>query len=234
MKKWHSFVLLLLFPVLITSCSQKDNPAGAENQDAVSLPTFSFKAPNTASKDQYATKTKEQISSANDYAQIISSAFVHISPSKNGNTWTWVWQAGGGATETLTGLKNTDGSISWELILNGNIYGQNYSNRKIMDGTTSADEKKGNWNIYDQNTTILVSRLSWTSDESGVISGTVTNYSFSLVTGKKEIINRPDKSGELTVYDENSLITFQSSWKTNGSGDWKSYTNGLETASGSW
>ncbi|MGE5682867.1 MAG: hypothetical protein ACM34K_18525, partial [Bacillota bacterium] len=203
MKKWHSFVILLLFPVLITSCSKKDNPVSTNNQDAVSLPSFSFKGPNTRSNDPYAAQTKTQISSANNYAQIISSAFVHISPSKNGNIWSWVWQAGGGATETLTGLKNADGSVSWELILNGNIYGHNYSNRKIMDGTTSPDEKKGNWNVYDENTTILVNRLSWTTDEIGVVSGTLTNYSYSVETGKKEIINRPDKSGELRVYDEN-------------------------------
>ncbi|MGE5352805.1 MAG: hypothetical protein ACM3P0_12030 [Acidobacteriota bacterium] len=234
MKKCHSFALLLLFSALITSCSKKEDIAGTQNQDAVSVPTFSFKGPVTYSRDQYAAQTKDYISSANSYPEMFSIPFVPLAPSRNGNIWTWVWQAGGGGTETLTGIKSTDGTVSWELVLNGNIYGQNYSNRKMLDGTTSLDEKKGQWNIYDKNTTILVNTLSWTTDASGVVSGTVANYSYSTVTGKKEIINRPDRSGELTVYGENDDRTFQASWKPDGSGQWKSFINGQETANGSW
>ncbi|HEX2960397.1 MAG TPA: hypothetical protein VHO43_01310 [Ignavibacteriales bacterium] len=235
MKKWHSFVILLLFPVLITSCSQKDNnPESSENQDVVSLPGLSFMGPNTASRDQYAAQTKSQISLANNYAQIISSPFTHSQPSKSGNTWNWIFEAGGGATESLTAVKNTDGTISWEMILNGNIYGKNYSSWKVLDGTTSADQKKGTWNIYDENAAIPAARLSWISDESGAVYATLTTYSLSVLTGKKEIINRPDKSGELKVYGDNGIETFQAVWQSDGSGQWKSYTNGQETAGGSW
>lgn len=234
MKKWHPFLILLLFSVLITSCSKKDDPVSPQNQDAVSLPAFSFKGPKTFSKDQYAVQTNTQISSANDYLDLIRLPFVNVQPGKSGNQWTWIFEAGGGATETLRALKNADGSIYWELFVNGNIYGSNHNNWKIIDGTTSADEKNCNWTIYAENSSIPAARLAWTTDEQGTVSGTLTNYSYSLVTGKKEIINRSDNSGGLSVYDDNNQMTFQSVWNTDGSGSWKSYTNGQETANGSW
>lgn len=237
MKKLYSLVVLLLLSLLITSCSKKDDkavdPGDGGDSQAPGIPTVSFKGPNTQSTDQYALLTKSSVESFNAYPQLLSAMFSSTKPSNSNGQWLWVVSPGQGATETFTAKKNSDGSYTWTLVLNGTIQNDTYSNWKALEGTTSADGKTGNWKIYDDNTTTLVGEFTWSTNSGGILSGTFLSYENGATSGKFEVVNNPDNSGSLKVYS-NNILSFYSTWKADGTGTWHSYENGVEKTNGNW
>jgi len=234
MKKLYFLVILLFASVLITSCSKKDDNPAAPGETAPGIPSVSFKGPNTSSTDQFAQQTKSIVTSFNAYPMLFSGMFASVKPSGGGNNWNWVLSPGNGATETFTGTKNSDGSYSWKLVFNGTVDDVSYNNFKAMDGHTSADGKSGNWRIYEDNTTTLVAEFSWTTSSSGVLSGNLIEYDGPDISGQMTVVNNTDNSGELKIYGQNSEMQFNSTWKADGTGEWHSYDNGLETTNGNW
>ncbi|HEX2865615.1 MAG TPA: hypothetical protein VHO03_01160 [Ignavibacteriales bacterium] len=238
MKKFYSLFILLLLSLVITSCSKKDdNPTGPEaSGTAPTFPTITFKGPNTSSTDTYATQTNSVITAFNGFPQMLSGPFSAVKPSSEGGDWKWVVSPGNGATETFYATKNSDGSFTWRLILNGKVDADEdaYNNWKAVDGYTSADGKNGNWKIYKPNTTSTVAEFSWTTNSSGTLTGTIIEYDGSTVSSKMEVVNNADNSGSLKQYGANAVLEFQSSWKADGSGEWHSYNNGVEDNHGNW
>ncbi|MGE5430893.1 MAG: hypothetical protein ACM3QX_07455 [Syntrophomonadaceae bacterium] len=236
MKKLYTLVVLLLMSFLIASCSKKDdNPNGpGTNDTAPGIPTVTFKGPNTNSTDQFALLTKSSVESMNAYPMLFYGVFASIPPSNSDGKWQWVVKPGGTATETFTASKNSDGSFTWKLILNGTIDNNSYNNWKALEGTTSADGKNGNWKIFDDNTTILVGEFNWSTNSGGILSGTMLSYNNGVASGKIEVVNNPDNSGSLKVYGETNVLEFLSTWKADGTGTWHSYDNGVEKTNGNW
>ncbi|HEX2960398.1 MAG TPA: hypothetical protein VHO43_01315 [Ignavibacteriales bacterium] len=236
MRKLYSVFILLLAVLLISSCSKEEKnsvePEG-NNDKAPGLPNVAFKGPNTQSTDQYAIITKTSVESFNTYPLLINSIFSAVQPTSSNGEWKWVVNPGGTASETFTGKRNSDGSYTWALILNGTIQNDSYSNWKAFEGTTSADGKSGNWKIFDENSTTLVGEYSWSTNASGILTGILLEYDNGAASGKMEVINNPDNSGSLKIY-HNNVLELMSTWKTDGTGTWHSYENGVEKTNGNW
>ncbi|MGE5352806.1 MAG: hypothetical protein ACM3P0_12035 [Acidobacteriota bacterium] len=237
MRKLYSVLILLLAALLISSCSKEEKnptePGGENNSKAPGLPNVTFKGPNTQTNDLYALRTKASVESFNTYPLLINSVFSAVQPSSSDGEWRWVVNPGGTASETFIGKKNSDGGYYWSLILNGKIQNTSYDSWKAFDGTTSADGKSGNWKVYDKNTVNLVGEFTWSTNSAGILKGIFIEYSNGTTSGKYEVTNNPDNSGSLKIYTKN-VLEFESSWKSDGTGDWHSYENGVEKTNGNW
>ncbi len=55
--------------------------------------------------------------------------------------------------------------------------------------------------------------------------------------GRIEITVNPDESGSVTYYEWNGsafVMVFKAVWNTDGSGEWWTYENGVQTGHGTW
>lgn len=232
MKKFNSLVIVLLLSLAVTSCSKKDDNPAAPKDEPPGIPSVSFKGPNTNSTDQWAIYTKSSVESMNAYPMMLS-AFSSANPTSKDGQWRWELSPVAGFTESFTGTRNSDGSYTWVLMLNGTYEGSTYSNWKALEGTTSSDGKSGSWKAFEDNTTVLTADYTWSTSSTGVLSGTFKGYENSVVTGKIEITNNPDNSGSLLVYNSGELM-FKSTWIANGTGQWWGYENGVQKTQGNW
>jgi hypothetical protein len=147
-----------------------------------------------------------------------------VTGSQNGNVTTWTLPANG---YIMTATKNSDGSISYHLTMQGLDY---------MVGTLNADGKSGNWNLFDAGT--KVSDLVWTTDANNTLTGTWQSYSSgTTVSNKTVLINNADKSGDCKYYNytNGTLITWRVVWNAAKHGTWYTYNiSGTQTGTGTF
>ncbi len=221
----------------LTGCSddKSSNPAGpGTTQNTAAIPQITFKGPNTTSTDPYAMWAK---TSATTFNAILapSTVFASLPAQQNGNTSTWTYTVGG-ATYTFTGIKQSDGSYVWTYVVNGTSGTTTYNNFKGLEGTSSADGKSGSWAFYELNQTTKVSDLAYTTNASNVLTGTwITYESNGTISSKMILVNNPDGSGSLEIYDDGLHMNYKSVWIANGSGTWYTYdSSGVQTETGTW
>ncbi|MBM4162305.1 MAG: hypothetical protein FJ217_14545 [Ignavibacteria bacterium] len=227
------FLLSALLAVFVAGCSKNDTSPTEPEGSAATIPTISFKGPNTNSQDVNAVMVKNYVSAMNSYS-LIFTPLLALQGSQSGNTTTWTY-----TDRTLTvkfsATRQSDGSYSWKMVLNGVDPDDQtvYNNWTALEGTTSADGKNGNWKIYEENTTVLLAEYIWTTNNN-VLTGTLKEYMGSALEYQSIVVNNPDNSGELRIYT-GSAMTYKAVWQANGSGQWWTYDlNGTQTGTGNW
>jgi hypothetical protein len=227
------FLPLTLLVLLIAGCSKKDSGPTEPEGSAPSIPVVTFKGPNTNSSDTQATLVKSYVSAMNGYTMIFA-PFTALQGVQSGNAWTWTY-AEGTLTVKFTATRQGDGSFTWKMVLNGTdpSDGTVYNNWTGIEGTTSADGKNGNWKIYEDNKSSLDAEYVWTTTNN-VLTGTLKYYSSGILAGQTVVVNNPDNTGELRMY-EGTTMTYKAVWQANGSGQWWTYNlSGAQTGTGTW
>lgn len=218
---------------LITGCSKKDSSPTEPQQTAPSIPTVTFKGPNTNSTDLNVQMVKSYVTVMNAYTMELA-PFSAMQGVQSGNTWTWTYTQGT-LTVKFTATTQSDGSYQWKMVFNGTdpSDGTVYNNWTAIEGTTSADGKSGSWKIYDENKTILLAEFNWATSNN-VLTGTMKEYTNGVFSGQIVLVNNPDNSGELRVYT-GSVVTYKAVWQSNGSGQWWTYnSSGTQTGTSTW
>ena len=111
-----------------------------------------------------------------------------------------------------------------------------YNNWTYLQGTTSSDGKTGNWTVYYSNTQKTEIQYNWSTSTSGTVTGIVQEFDTNgNLTEKISLVNNPDKSGEVDVY-EGTIPIFKATWVSNGSGEWWEYdpSTGAQIYHGTW
>ena len=234
--KFTIFVTVVLGAFMVVGCSKKSAAPTEPTVSAPSIPEYTFTGPTTSSNDPYAAEVKALTQSANVYTAYFATFGSQVG-TQNGNTWTWTYSAPNWSI-TFTGTKNSDGSYTWKWVENGTDpqTQTTYNNWTLLEGTSGADGKTGEWKIYQDNTTTLSATYSWSVDANGTAMATLTDYmdDGTTVNSKIVITNNSDKSGEVDSYDGTTL-TFKATWTSSGTGQWWEYdTDGTSLGNGSW
>lgn len=227
------FTALLLFAFILAGCS-KDGSSPSEPQvTAPTVPTLVFKGPSTTSTETNAQMVKSYVSAVNMFTTMFA-PYQYLPSTRDGNTWTWTYTEGT-LTVKMTSTAQSDGTNLWKLILNGQDQsdGVTYNNWTGMEGSTSGDGKSGSWKIYEANTTIIEGDFSWATNNN-ILTGTQKEYTNGTSTGQIVLVNNPDNTGEMRMY-EGTVMTYKATWTAAGAGQWWTYnSSGTQTGTGSW
>ncbi len=232
------FVLLtigLAVALLVAGCNKNNNPL--DTSGAPSFPSLTLKGPNTNSSDAHAQETKSTIATFNaETSPTYVALLTAVNPTQSGNTWTWT-SVQGTLTLTTSATKQNDGSYAWSVKLNGTdpFTDSTYNNWVAITGTSTSDNKTGNFNTYNPNTTVLLGNVAWSTGADSVLTATLTSYNNGTLTGKGVVVNNPNSTGELDLYT-GTVLTYKSIWKADGTGTWYTYdaTTGNQTGTGTW
>lgn len=227
---------ILTAAVLVAGCSKSSSPTGPSGSaPKLNAPTFSGPTSTSASAD-----TSQGAQEAKSKAELFSATaqgflgYYSGNATQSNNGWSWTYISGS-FKATWTATSGSSG-YNWKLVYNGTLGSATYTEWTALDGYESTDGKSGNWNIYYTNTTVVAYQVSWSTDASGVLTGTVViNDSTGTMAYKDVFTSRPDKSGELKEYIGTSLV-WDVIWNSDGSGhytEWD-YTGATVVASGSW
>lgn len=221
---------LLLTISMLLSCGGESGDSPTEPEGGtLSIPTVRFKGPNTTSADPYAQAAKMMAEFFNAVVSLWD-PFRSLPATREGNSWKWTYTAGG-VTYTYTGTKQADGSVQWRYTMNGG----GYNNWTVLEGSTSGDGKSGSFKAYEENSTRIDVELSWSTTAANVLTGIWKDYENGILDERIELVNNPDNSGELKLYNRQNVLTLRILWQANGSGQWWEYNdNGVQTGSGSW
>jgi len=217
----------------MVGCDKKDNNPTSPGGTAPTIPVIQIQTsiPDTTT-NPYAQSARSQVAATNAYFSF-GSIFNSMQATNSGNTWTWTYTAGG-LTETFTATKQGDGSYTWKLTMNGSDGSHTYSNYTLYEGASSADGKSGNWAIYSYGDTTYV-KFQWSTDASGVLTGTMDDMNGSTVANRMVITSRPDKSGQIVWYQATSTMQEKWVWLTTGHGSFYTYpTPGDANPVGTW
>lgn len=158
------------------------------------------------------------------------SAAASQDPQYQDGKWVWTYSPPqGGFTITVKAQVLDNGDQKWEIYFDGTISSGDtvvtVNNWKAAEGTISADGTRGEWTIYDYNSTTEVAHYSWTTADNGTVTATLEVDNFKYV-----VVNNPDGSGNVKVYENDTLI-FEATWNADGSGQWTNYENNTQ---GTW
>lgn len=227
------FAALLAFAFVLSGCSKNDSSPTEPQLSAPTVPSLVFTGPNTTSTETNAQMIKSYVSAMNSFTTMFA-PYQYIQSVRDGNTWTWNYTEGT-LTIKMTSTYQSDGSYLWKLILNGKdpSDGTTYNNWTAMEGSTSGDGKSGSWKIYEENTTTVGGDFAWATSNN-VLTGTQKEYTNGVSTGQIVLVNNPDNTGEMRVY-EGTVMTYKATWTAAGSGQWWTYnSSGTQTGTGSW
>ncbi len=151
-------------------------------------------------------------------------------PKYEDGKWVWTYSAPqGNLTITVKAQTLDNGDQKWEIYFSGTFTGPDtvltVTNWKAAEGTISADGKRGEWTVYEYNSTEVAAHYSWTTADDGTVTATLESDIYKYV-----VINRPDGSGSVKVY-ENDTLVFEANWNADGSGQWTNYKNNTQ---GTW
>jgi phospholipase/lecithinase/hemolysin len=233
------FITAMMIGIIsIVGC--RNNDSQTNSGGAQTAPKVTFIGPNIVSDSVYCVRTQTEVGYLNDaLAGVNTFAHLPVPTTQNGNTYTWS-HTQDTLTMTLTGVKAADGSFSWTLVLNGIYKGITYTNYKVCDGTTSSDEKIGNWIGYIYPSTIKRVTLDYSTDGGGILTGTYKEYESDGITLKHHfvVINNPITHvaahivGSITEYNSGGVIIYYAEWSEDGHGSWS--IPGATPDHGSW
>lgn len=235
MQKVLSLAFIVLLVTIIGCSKNSDSSTTPSNGGAVTIPQVTFNGPNTTSTDPNATIAKAYATSMNGIMSA-SAVFAQMPAQQNGNTSTWTY-GGGGMSYTFTGVRQSDGSYTWTYTFTGTEGGVSYTNFTMWQGTTSADGKNGSWTFYEPGHTKKTEEYTYSTDANNVLTGTWYVYNSSgTLSDKLIIVNNPDNSGRVEMYDNGTIMSYKAVWTANGSGTWFTYnsTTGVQTGTGTW
>ncbi len=225
--------ILLALAFLLASCSKSSNPTGpAAKPPSLTAPTFKGPGASADSVGQNVNGLALTFNTfAAGYTALISDAG---SPSVSGNTWTWTIN-GGTYTITLTATQS-DTTYLWKSVINGTYNGSLDKNWTAFQGSETASGSNGDWTLYNTNSTTPLSKVNWSTDSNGNLTGTIIGYdSTGTQTDKYVFVNNKDNSGELEEYTNGSTLILKVTWTSSGAGAWWEYDDqGNLVGSGTW
>lgn len=188
-----SLGILVILTLTAASCKKTSTePTGAPP----TVPTVMFSAPGQ--QDPCSQQAYAFVSIANSMAAYFS-VFSTIQPAVSGNVYTWEITSDS-LTITFTAVRQSDGSYSWEMKLNGSDSGIHYTNKVIFSGTTSADGKSGSFTAYDDSSPEIIGTFTWSTSATNVLTGTlIENDSGGNPAYKYDLVSNPNGSGEVTA-----------------------------------
>ncbi len=225
--KVKKLLLFLLAGMFLASCSKK-SPTEPANSEPTQLEIKKIEVPSgmKSSADPKAIQTVSLLNFVDTYKGLFQ-----IPQTAVGDNGKFTWTRGNLSATMFQG--NTDGKISWKLVLNGTENGKTYNNWVALQAGQSTDQKSGWMKIYKENSTEVASKWTWTTDANGKYTFTMVSNNTSVIN-KIEIISNPDHSGELDQYT-NNILTAKTIWDKDGNGQWWEYDEqGNITNSGSW
>ncbi|MBN1349799.1 hypothetical protein JXJ21_10350 [candidate division KSB1 bacterium] len=236
------FGAVFLILALILGCSD-DNPTEPEEEK---MPEFEVKAiyiPSqmAQSQDPHAQQTVAYINMANGIAGFASfftppanTSLAKTAGTTGDLTWTRTWKVDS-LTITLNVSKQND-LIVWDVIVSGSDQGVIHQNWKMLHAEKTINAQSGSLIFYQLNSTEKATEWLWNIDDEDVY--TLTMIFYEGEGGKIEIIQNPDKSGELLIYKNSAngyALEFKAQWQANGSGEWWLYdANGEITDHNNW
>ena len=231
MKKYLKTTLLLLaIGLLFASCSKKSSTE-PENPEAKQLTIKTVDVPEAMKQvsDAKASTTVAYVNMTNSFNAYTTLFQVPQTANSSGNTYTWTR----GALTITMNYSEEGNNLSWKLVFNGTEDGITYNNWVSMEASQTADQKNGWMKIYEENSTVVASEWTWTTDANGQYSFIMQSNSDSEIS-KIEVRSNPDKSGELYFYT-NNVLTSKTTWDKDGNGQWWEYDEqGNLLNSGSW
>ncbi len=236
-KSLKSAGILAVLALLIAGCSKSSSPTSASSTPPdLTAPTFKGPGSTANSDTSLGAQTANQLATTfNAIASGYSAVFAQAgSPSQSGNTWTWKVTEGQ-ASITFTATQS-DTTYQWKYVMNGTYQGTTYNNWTAFEGSETASGANGNWILYNENSTTPMSKVSWTTDGSGTLTGNIIGYdSTGTETDRYTFVNNKDNSGSLEEYTNGSTLALKVTWKSDGSGQWWEYDDqGGVVGSGTW
>lgn len=228
MRRYLSLLLILGLLFLI-GCSKSDNNPTQPQETPPSPPVVpQIQAP--ANAPAIVQQTLAGMQSFMNMGFTYLSALSGLQPNQQGDTWTWT-VVQGQLTATITATKQSDGSVTWTVVLNGTDGNTVYQNWKSFEGTVAADENSGTWTFYELNSQTVSATAQWNRDASGNYHAVLT----ITATGEKTDLQiQADGSGDVTVYRGQKKM-LEIHWNADGSGWWKSYDDqGNILQQGTW
>jgi hypothetical protein len=224
------FSLCALLAFTACSINSPNNPNDSNNTPPAipSLAALTIRVPQNAP-----TNIQGMVIAANSitglgYAYI--NAVTNSQPAFDNGEWTWKYNNGSLAI-TLIASSNSDGSVNWQLVLDGTETTTNtvFSNWTAMTGTSSQDGMSGNWVINNLNSTEAAGNATWQTDSQGNVTVKLTTD--ALVVDAK---GNTDGSGEIIIVQNDKKI-YEATWTASG-GTWIAYdpSTGQKTGEGSW
>ena len=232
MNRFVSAALLVVL-VAVSGCDKKSSNPTNSSGNTPTIPAVNIKTsiPDTTT-NPYALEAKGQVALINALFTPIS-IFGSLPGTNSGNTWTWTCSYGG-LTETFTAVKQGDGSYTWTWTLNGTDGTHTYTNWVFWQGTSNAAGTGGSWSIYSYADTTYTTFV-WSTDGTGVVTGTLQDMEGSTVVSKLVLTSNPDKSGEIDFYEPATVLTQKWVWLATGHGFYYHYPSpGGSTPAGAW
>jgi len=234
-RKIIAFLTAISLLVLLSSCSNNNNPISTQNQQPKELnaPTVSIPDAMVNSQDANAKTAVEYINLINDFKSYLPYFTPPVSSKFNDLAGEWTW-TDGSLSITLTET-NVNGKANWTVKLNGTDGKFNYDNWIVATAEETDDNNSGHIIVFKPVTDEMLGQLDWVVDASGKVIFNVVELGKNI---NVEFTSYPDQSGELKIYISVggiSLLQYKVKWTSSGSGQWWSYDNtGTEAGSGSW
>jgi hypothetical protein len=235
LRKLTNIGVVLMLAALVAGCSKSSSTTG-NNSTAPTLKAPVFAGPSSTSASADTSVGAVEATSVASLFNSTASGYLGYATgtgTQNGNTWTWTYSYGG-FTATWTATSSSSG-YNWKLVYNGTEGDVTYSNWTVISGSESTDGKTGNWTIYNANTTIAVFQISWSTNSSGTLTGTiVANDDQGNLQYRYLFTNNADKSGSLIIYT-GTVETLDATWTSSGSGQYTEWnTDGTVADNGTW
>ncbi|MEE9429751.1 MAG: hypothetical protein V3V16_01845 [Melioribacteraceae bacterium] len=228
-KIFLTFAVLLIFSVACKDAATEPEQAAAES---FSMKEIEVPEALTNSSNPKAISAKSQILVLNSLPTLYGAWFTVASGpeslAKVNDDRTYTWNSNGVAIT----MKYSDSGdeIFREIFISGNYGGQTHSNFKFLESRQKKDRSQGYFKIFDFSDGSETTSWVWTTSSDNVYS-----MNFLSDDGDKiEVNSNPDKSGTISQYENNVMIS-KTVWTANGTGEWWQYDNqGNVTDSGSW
>lgn len=206
---------LLTLVAAAGSCKSSSEP---EALPAPSIPYILFKGPGT--QDTCSLTVDTVLTMVNERTTQLW-PFQQIQPQITGNDYVWTFPVN--ITATLKAIRQSDGSFTWDLRLNGVQGPVTYANTLILQGTTTAaDSKNGAMTVYSDTSTVIIGMFTWSTSDAGVVTGTfIKNDDNGAQFRKVDLMTIPaTATGEITTFlrtGTNWVQVFHATWPSHGS-----------------
>lgn len=247
LKRLSIWTLSVLIVMTAVNCSKDStNPTEPQKQEPPEIAAKEIKTPQKLqqSSDPNAQLTAAYISMANSFRDL-AGGFMQPPPGLNklmqqadmsGDTPVWRRTWTDGALTVIMEIFDAGDKYLWDIRMNGTDGEYVYDNWLFIHAEQTKNGQNGFMTIYEDLTTKAAGTWTWMEDAQHNYKLTVLlNNVYNSVKLIAEA--HPDESGRIEFYNGQNntfVLQFKAEWNADGSGQWWSYENGQENASGSW